>query len=94
MRPVGADDCPPQVHMDPVTCCAFSPDGRFLATGAEDEIVRRWAVGEGEGEGQLLSVYAATFEQVQGKPARPDWRERATGRQDRAVVSHLGTGPY
>jgi WD40 repeat protein len=94
LMPVGADDCPPQVHMDPVTCCAFSPDGRFLATGAEDEIVRRWAVGEGEGEGQLLSVYAATFEQVQGKPARPDWRERATGRQDRAVVSHLGTGPY
>jgi WD40 repeat protein len=59
-----------------VTCCAFSPDGKFLATGSGDDVVRRWQA-HGLHRGKLLSIYAPSFEHVQGK--RPRRRERAKG---------------
>lgn len=37
LRPITA-------HLGPVTCLAFSPDGKFLATGGADQVVYVWRV--------------------------------------------------
>ncbi|MCI0689440.1 MAG: HlyD family efflux transporter periplasmic adaptor subunit, partial [Sporichthyaceae bacterium] len=35
-------------HKGPVTCAAFSPDGKLLATGGEDHLIRLWDTSNGE----------------------------------------------
>jgi len=65
----------------PVRALAFTPDGRFLATGADDGTVRVWPVGGGESVA-LLRHGAG----VRGLEFSPDGRLLAAAASDQAVV--------
>jgi WD40 repeat protein len=61
-------------HLDVVTCVAFSPSGRLLATGSDDRTVRLWNAGTGTARG---SVELDT--QVKALAFAPDGRHLFTG---------------
>src|SRR6266540_29533 len=52
-------------HEEAVTCLAFSPDGKMLATGSPDRTVRLWDVAKGKElrtlEGHTSWAYAVAF---------------------------------
>ena len=50
-------------HTDIVTCIAWSPDGRLLASGSEDRTIRLWTVDSGE----LVRVVQEEFKWYSGK---------------------------
>ncbi|MEB3224006.1 MAG: hypothetical protein VKS61_18185 [Candidatus Sericytochromatia bacterium] len=60
------EGCP--THTDTVTCLAFSPDARWLATGSRDGTVRVWEVTTGRARGVLLGHGEA----VRGMTWAPD----------------------
>jgi WD40 repeat protein len=61
-------------HLDAVTCLAYSPDGRWLATGGDDRCVRLWDARTGLQEGsQELDT------QIKALAFTPDGRHVVTG---------------
>ncbi|MDT0268584.1 serine/threonine-protein kinase [Streptomyces sp. DSM 44915] len=69
-------------HTGTVFRMAFSPDGRFLATGSMDTTVRLWETATGQLVGEPLTGHTDTVEDV---AFSPDGRLLATGSLDSTV---------
>jgi WD40 repeat protein len=69
-------------HKGWVTCLAWSPDGRTLATGSADKTVRLWEASTGA-ELRRLKGHADWVKAVSFAP--PDGRTLATGSADKTV---------
>ncbi len=65
-------------HTLPFTSLAFSPDGRFLASGSDDTSVRVWALADGSAKSVLLGH----TDMVLALAYTPDGRTLASGSQD------------
>lgn len=68
-------------HDCAVYSVAFSPDGRYLASGSEDETIKIWDTTTGEErrtlEGHNHSIYSVAFS--------PDGRRIASGSYDETI---------
>jgi hypothetical protein len=68
-------------HAGPVRSVAWSPDGRYLASGSDDNTVRVWDAGTG----QTLRVLTGHAGTVWSVAWSPDGRFLASGSSDRTV---------
>jgi WD40 repeat protein len=67
-------------HASDVWAVAYSPDGRFLATGGFDQTVRVW-----DGEGRLLATFIGHREAIKSLAWSPTSAELASGARDNTV---------
>ena len=75
-------------HDGPVRCVAFSPDGKMLASGSDDQTVRVWDLATG----QPVQTLPA-FSQVTSITFSPDGKTLASGAADRNIcIWDLTTG--
>jgi WD40 repeat protein len=70
------------VGLDLVQCMEFSPDGKTLATGSNDTMVRLWNVARREQIGKPVSGHTKA---ILGVAFSPDGRTLATGGEDGIV---------
>jgi hypothetical protein len=68
-------------HQAPVWALAISPDGRWLATGSEDQTVRLWAL-KAEDPGKSARVLTSHQGDVLALAISPDGRWLATGSEN------------
>ena len=68
-------------HSDGVLCTAFSPCGKFLATGSEDNTIKLWSVPDGIN----IHTLAAHEGDVQDLAFSPDGGQLASASWDKAV---------
>jgi eukaryotic-like serine/threonine-protein kinase len=80
-----------QGHQNTVQCIAFSPDGRWLATGSHDRTIRVWDVRTGE----TRHVISAHRDKISALAVSPDGRTIASGDHKGTVAfSHVETGQF
>jgi len=68
-------------HRGPIKGCAFSPDGRRLASASEDRTVRLWDVASGE----CIAILRGHEDSVWGSAFSPDGRCLVSASYDRTV---------
>jgi WD40 repeat protein len=68
-------------HSDDVTCISFSPDGRKVASGSRDHMVKVWDASSGE----LLADCGGHRKEVTSVSFSPDGGKVASGSYDRTV---------
>ena len=69
-------------HTGPVTSVAYSPDGRYLASGGFDKTVRQWEASTGQAFGPVMQGHT---ELVMSVAYSPDGRYLASGSYDKTV---------
>jgi eukaryotic-like serine/threonine-protein kinase len=76
-------------HKEPVTCVAFSPDGKLLASGGRDRRIHLWDL---RGARPKMQVLAGHTSGVTCLAFAPDGRTLASGSGDRTVrLWHLAS---
>ncbi|PQE19017.1 hypothetical protein CJF31_00011382 [Rutstroemia sp. NJR-2017a BVV2] len=70
-------------HTDWVNSVAFSPDGKQVASGSDDETVRLWDTATGQ---QILPTLEGHTDSVHSVAFSPDGKQVASGSEDRTVV--------
>lgn len=69
------------LHTDVVNCVAYSPDGKFVATGSDDKTIRFWDVATGK----EMAVLAGHERDVISLAFSPDMKTLASGSWDSTV---------
>jgi WD40 repeat protein len=69
-------------HSGPVGAVAFSPDGKLVASGSDDETVRLWNAATGAPRGEPLKGHSR---QVRSVAFSPDGKLVASGSDDETV---------
>jgi WD40 repeat protein len=73
---------PDVANLSSIVCLAYAPDGRSLATGHEDRVVRLWD----PETGTLLRALEGHQSAVRSLGFAPDGRELASGSSDATIV--------
>src|SRR5262245_4148557 len=73
-----------QGHHGPVRTLSYTPDGRVLASGGDDGVVKLWNPGTGE----LVRTLGHHTEPVRAVAFHPDRKKLATGPSDATVRMH------
>jgi WD40 repeat protein len=71
-------------HRFAVNCLAFSPDGKYLASGSEDKTARIWDVAGGENTA-VLDYHSADRLYVNAVAFSPDGKTLASGADDNTI---------
>ena len=71
-------------HTKAVKCLAFSPDGKILASGSDDNTIRLWSVDTGETQ-MILTGHTHEFEGVKSVTFSPDGKTLVSGGGDNII---------